>query len=1088
MAERVGGWDLVFFTGDFVQTGSHNEFDLLSKEIEELWKVLSKSGTAPLLCAVPGNHDVARPQKGSAVLRTLTQLWQTDEELRRTFWHDEACEERRAVEEYFRGYTEWLSKLQVPSLPRNAGILPGDFSSIFLKNKLELGIVGLNSSFLQLNSGDFTGKLALHVSQLNAVCGGDPSVWLNERTASILLTHQPPSWLTPDSYDHYRQEIYPPGRFLCHLYGHQHEPETMEVSEAGGQPRRYRQGPSLFGLKEWAGDIPKKRTHGYMAGQFFFDGANSIETFWPRTVIPARHGGLNLCPDHSFQLTREDSVVVPFDFGAEDDELSGDTDIEQVQSQEEVGTDPTWDRPVDNLDLLDNAPDLGAAKTRLASCPRMSVLSVAHHRAIRQEEQSHFELEIRKKRAVWLSADWGTGKEGFLAAALERFRNQGSQLDVFHLLCEDAEDENSFQALFPQQFGMTMQAFCRHVTAVAGAFLIFDGIHPSFSSGNNLRKLFQITMAILDYCPELRIVIVSRTSPANVDFPLVELLPLEVPDVRTYLLQHPDASQGLCDPDVIDKLHERSDGLPMHLDRMLRSLKVSSLESVLDAEMEGPPEKELLSETVPKALVHAVSTLAKSADKRSKRSFRLLKVLSVLPYGETLETLSHYLHTEPFFIDNALQLNELALLDTIPLKHASSCVDFGKGGLAEESAPKILKVPRQIGRYVLTLLSDDERNEIVLAGAERFFGRRWREGKVKLRTLPFAYREYLSTGVGNEFAVVHHLIVASRKNGDVITARKAAKLGLQFCRHVKSEERYRDLEVMAVGILQTVGRDDMPEQWSELAALAGTAMRMTSKHEEAIRFLHGALDTGERHLSDNEKASIWLNIALAEEKLNHTDLAVKAATEVGRFASQGSGLKLQAIAIEAGLTLKGDKKTKRLTALEKQARKEGHTILADNITLDLAYDIDESAKKVRLLDRVLATKDTRDYNQIRAVIAKARALEKVQGQQTDLTRRDLATLASAYSYLYSQRFGSLFDQCHATLWNLLESRGDTTQLLRLFRHSSFLWRIRGNETKEAEYLNRLSAKSPPSTDSPSSEGLLLEVRYFWRRLQIIIKA
>ena len=1087
MTDQIGGWDLVFFTGDFVQAGSRAEYDLLNKEIEGLWKVLS-TFSRPFMCPVPGNHDLIRPSKGSAVLRTLTQLWWSDVELRRTFWHDDTCEERVAIKEYFREYSTWLSQLQVPTLPREEGILPGDFSSIFQKSNVELGIVGLNSSFLQLASGDFKGKLALHVSQLNAVCSANPSTWLNDRTASVLLTHQPPTWLAPDSVDHYRQEIYPPGRFISHLYGHQHEPETMEMSEAGGRPRRFRQGPSLFGLEEWAGETPIKRTHGYIAGQFVFDGVNSIETFWPRTAIRARHGGLNLCPDHSFQLNEDNSVIVPFELTTEDDDSSEDSDKSDMLNQQDAEADPIQETPGDDLHLLDKAPDLKTSRTRLASCPRLSLSSTPHHRAIRQEEQSQFELEIRRSRAVWLSSDWGMGKEEFLAAALERFRIQGNQLEVFHLLCDDADDGNSFQALFPQQFGMTMQAFCGYVTALSGAFLVFDGIHPSLSTEEHLYKLLQIIAAILDYCPELRVVVVSRTPLVKADIPLVELHSLDVPDVRTYLLQHPDATPGLCDPDIIDKLHERSDGLPMHLDRMLRSLKVSSLESVLDAEMEGPSEKDSLSESVPKALVHAVNTLVRSVDKRSKRSLRLLKVLSVLPYGETLETLAHYLPTEPFFIDNALQLNELALLDAIPLKHVSSCVNFGKNCLAEENAPKILKVPRQIGRYMLTILSDNERTEIVLAGVERFFGRRWREGKVKLRTLPFEYREYLSSGVGNEFAVVHHLIVDAKKNGDIFTARKAAKLGLQFCRRVRSEERYRDLAVIAGGMLQTVERDNMPEQWSELAMLTGIAMRMTSKHEEALRHLHGALDAGERHLGNSEKASIWLNIALAEEKLKHNDLAVKASTEVQRFASQGSAAKLHAIAIEAGLTLMGAKKRRRLIALEKQARNEGHLSLADTITLDLAYDMDKPAEEIRLLDRVLGTKQTHGYNQIRAIVAKARSVERMQGPQAKLTTSDLSALISAYSYLYAQRFGSLFDQCHATLWTLLESRGDTAQLFRLFRHSSFLWRIRGNETKEAEYLKRLSSKNPPSSDNPSSTGLLLEIRYFWRRVKLVIAA
>src|SRR5205823_4405507 len=125
--------------------------------------------------------------------------------------------------------------------------------------------------------------------------------------------------------------------------------------------------------------------------------------------------------------------------------------------------------------------------------------------------------------------------------------------------------------------------------------------------------------------------------------------------------------------------------------------------SVLEAELEG--SSLLLSEATPPGLVHAVSKVAKSEDKRSKRSFRLLKVLSVLPYGETLDSLSHYLSTEPFFLENALQLNELRLLDVVPLQRTTLQIRTHSATLADSGLPKLLKVPRQVRDYVQTLLS-----------------------------------------------------------------------------------------------------------------------------------------------------------------------------------------------------------------------------------------------------------------------------------------------------------------------------------------------------------------------------------------------
>jgi hypothetical protein len=53
--------------------------------------------------------------------------------------------------------------------------------------------------------------------------------------------------------------------------------------------------------------------------------------------------------------------------------------------------------------------------------------------------------------------------------------------------------------------------------------------------------------------------------------PNLELKSLEPPDVRTYLLHHPETPAGLCEVDTIEKLHERSGGLPMHIDRMIRA-------------------------------------------------------------------------------------------------------------------------------------------------------------------------------------------------------------------------------------------------------------------------------------------------------------------------------------------------------------------------------------------------------------------------------------------------------------------------------------------------------------------------------------
>jgi len=1081
MSAKVNGWDLVFFTGDFTQHGQKEEFDRLNQVLDELWKILSKSGHTPLLCMVPGNHDLVRPDPASVNAIAMSKFWWSDTSLRKKFWQEEACELRIVVEGIFANYLQWTDAISVPTITKKTGLLPGDFSATFKKGSVALGIVGLNTAFLQVTDGDFEKKLELHSSQLSAVCEGDPDSWLRKQSTNVLLTHHPMNWLAPDALDHFRQEIYSPGRFFAHYCGHQHEPQAFELSEAGAEARRLRQAASLFGMENWGETDPKKRIHGYTAGQFIFEVENGIEKRWPRVSVKRRHGGLNLAPDHSFTLQQDDCLITPFSLVNEDARnTTGELqNCKSEMSQKVSSSDRT-------LLLFEDPPDEKAARVRLATCPRFSVVAEPQHRHVRQDELSQFEHELRKSRHIWLIADWGTGSEGFLSAAIDRFRTQEIVPDVFHLRCDDAVDMDAFEALFPQQFGLPMQSFSSLAGQLKDSFLILDGIHPNLAQGTQLNRLKQVVSAIVDYCPDLRIILVCRLFPEKDAFPALELRPLDSPETRAYLMQHPDATPQLREADIIEKLHEQSEGLPMHLDRMLKALKVSSLASVLEAEMEGLSTPENVTEKTPKALVHAVATLSKSEDKSSLRSLRLLKVLSVLPYGETLEALSHYLPSEPFFSPNALQLKELALLDVIPLQQYVPNVGMQPALASELSAPKILKVPRQVRDYVLTLLSDEEREEIVISGIDRFFGRLWREGILKLRSLPLEYREYLSSGAGNEFTLVHHLITQGRSSNDGSRIRQAATIGIEYSEHLKEAERYKDLTLVAGALVQVLDRAVYPEKWARLAALYGTGLRMIGKRDEAMPYFKEALAVGEGDMSASEKASIWLDIALLEKNRKNNDAAIAAAKEVEGLSKKKSCPHIHALAITAQLTLKGVEQMQELNKLEKLAHAEGCSGLADTIALELSRESDSASEEIKYLNKVIAKKN-HGYNEARAIVAKMQALKKLD-DTADLGALDLYALSAAYSYLHAQRFSSMFDSCHNALWQLFETRGEIDKLLRLFRYSSFVWRIRGEDAKEADYLKRLDENKVQTASDVMAKSIFVEVSYFLRRYKLIITA
>lgn len=1068
--ERLGsstnGWDLVFFTGDLVQRGEAKEFDALNKELEALWKVLEKFGKTPLLCTVPGNHDLERPSPDSAITKTLSKLWHLDEDLRTKFWKDPTCEYREAIKRHFQSYTNWLSKPPVPMLESQAGILPGDFSSIYRKGSLSLGIIGLNTTFLQISREQGKGSLDLHVSQLNAVSNGDPDNWVKQNTVSILLTHQPMDWLNNLGQDHFKQDIYPPGRFFAHYCGHQHDPDIHELSQAGANSRRLRQAPSLFGLEHY--DNGKyERIHGYNSGQFVFDKHTMFERLWPRICIKARHGGLHLAPDYTYALSETGCIVTSVD---RPDNLVAEVvtaEVEHIPIGKEIS-------------IVESILDEGTALGKLSFCPRLNLKVGPHHQQVRLDEQSECEHELRSSKTVWLVADWGAGHEGFLAAVLNRFRLHDKAPDTFLLKCEEALDIDSFEALFPQQFGVSMQGFCHLVEALANPFLILDGIHPNFTINEALTSLLRILEAIGDYCPSLRVIIVSRMPMSEGCVKNIKLLPLDAPDVRTYVLKHPKSTEEVEDADAIEKLRELSGGLPMHLDRLLNSLSVASLSAIFQSEIEGRSLPDL--HEVPQALIHTVSKIASSEDRRTKRSFKLLKVLSVLPYGETLDWLDHYFPTEPFFIDNALQLKEMALLEVVPLQK-TDIQSKGINLINEEGNPKLLKVPKQVRDYVQTLLSNEERLDILLAGLTHFCGREWKLGKVKLRSLPIEYREYLGSGAGNEFALIQQLMSYARENSDELLMGKTADLGVRYALHLEDAERFRDLLIVTGSLVQLLDPKAHPSQWSRLSASYGQALRMKGKREDALVQLRAALEAGEETLSTIEKSGIWLDIALAEQKLERDDAAIFAASEALRFSKEGKPSNLHAQVILAELQLRGGQKNKRLLDLEAKARSSGCPSLANTIALEFAYSANNSATKVKHLDRVLKSNDIL-YNRARAIVCKAEALNSSGGL---LNQQDLLSLSWAYSYLHSQRFGILFDQCHSEFWNALERRGSYGQLYRLFRHSSFIWRVRGDAEKELQYLRRLELLNDKGSQGSGRPTIIVtEIRYFMKRLQMVI--
>ncbi len=302
--DRCGPWDLVLFTGDLTQRGSAAEFARLNATLQQLWDHLRALGSTPALLAVPGNHDLARPDPRRPESLVLAR-WDTYPEVQVEFWKDRTSPYRALVDQAFQSYGDWLSTHPFSALQPTRGMLPGDFSAVLAKDGLRLGVCGLNSAFLQLGGGDYTGKLALDVRQFHAACGGDGPAWAKECDWSLLMTHHPPNWLSPAARDQLAGEIAPPGRFAAHLYGHMHEHASTVLAVGGAQARRELQGSSLFGLETY-GDGRTDRRHGYTAARITVDDKTGEATLrlWPRVAKKHAAGHWRIVQDlDAFELS-----------------------------------------------------------------------------------------------------------------------------------------------------------------------------------------------------------------------------------------------------------------------------------------------------------------------------------------------------------------------------------------------------------------------------------------------------------------------------------------------------------------------------------------------------------------------------------------------------------------------------------------------------------------------------------------------------------------------------------------------------------------------------------------------------------------
>ncbi|WP_158926759.1 metallophosphoesterase [Acidisphaera sp. S103] len=316
--EHSGPWDLIIFTGDLAFSGKVEQFSRVNTFLDDLNTKLRQLGSAdPVLLAIPGNHDLQRPPATKAASVVLSHL--ENEMLReqgRDVWDElldnKKSEYSRLVEAMFKNYKSWWDACaaRAPGLSIRQGLLPGDFTATFEKSGARFGVVGLNSTALQVGEGDFEGRLAIHVRQFNTLLNEVGLDWPETLDASILLTHQPRTWLSKDNLKNtFYPAISPGGRFALHLCGHQHVGEAEKHGRGADDAGLVALGRSLLAIEKVNGKL--EHLLGYQTFRISIDRSQSsgLIRAWPRSAELTSGGSLEFGPDRSFRLGADNGTL-----------------------------------------------------------------------------------------------------------------------------------------------------------------------------------------------------------------------------------------------------------------------------------------------------------------------------------------------------------------------------------------------------------------------------------------------------------------------------------------------------------------------------------------------------------------------------------------------------------------------------------------------------------------------------------------------------------------------------------------------------------------------------------------------------------
>ena len=275
----------------------------------------------------------------------------------------------------------------------------------------------------------------------------------------------------------------------------------------------------------------------------------------------------------------------------------------------------------------------------------------------------------------------------------------------------------------------------------------------------------------------------------------------------------------------------------------MNKLKFASLEEIFEEELENF-QTFTEDHTLPQVLIQSIHNLANSPDIYKCRSFKMLKLLSILKYGDTLKTLKQINSIEPFYPTNALELEQLSLLESTVVP---TLIPKFSNSASEYQSIKILKLPREVRDYVYSIIPEDERVEIVKDSCDIYFGNKWRSGiirKIKKSTID---GKVDSVNFENYHILAILLLkFAIDKNND-LEIERAANICINLSNKLNGNGDFKDALALAEDSYYLIKKTKLETQKAEIYSTYAESLRMSgdkSDKNKVINLLKEALSLG----------------------------------------------------------------------------------------------------------------------------------------------------------------------------------------------------------------------------------------------------